>query len=343
MRKTLCLLGILVLVFTTSGLGFAFDKVKFAVISDAHLSIPQQKGITDGYQLKLKTQILAENTIAELNKIPDLKFVLLSGDLTHDAEPWNIDDLRRIMDELKVPYYVVLGNHDSSPVAHDKKDQPMTLSKYTVAGAFIGKSGGMAPGMTYYAHEVAKDLLVIGLDTTVAQTFVPEANLNVYAGRVDKGQLRWLETVLKANQKKTIVVLTHHSLVPWHEADMTTAYNQWRWFWMENADEVSALVKKYGVKVVFSGHRHISTRSKELDGVTHIVHPSLSTYPMRYTVYEMTPKGLKWEVKDVPAPQEIWDLARKNFLANKWWRGPDHPETLRETKNIWISTKATGP
>ena len=48
---------------------------------------------------------------------------------------------------------------------------------------------------------------------------------------------------------------------------------------------------------------------------------------MRYTVYEMTPKGLKWEVKDVPAPQEILDLARKNFLANKWWRGPDHPET----------------
>jgi hypothetical protein len=31
--------------------------------------------------------------------------------------------------------------------------------------------------------------------------------------------------------------------------------------------------------------------------------------------------------KDVPAPQEVWDLARKNFLANKWWRGPDHPET----------------
>ncbi len=122
-----------------------------------------------------------------------------------------------------------------SLVPHDKKDQPMSLSKYTVAGAFIGKSGGMAPGMTYYAHEVAKDLLVIGLDTTMAQTFVPEANLNVYAGRVDKGQLRWLETVLKANQKKTIVVLTHHSLVPWHEADMTTAYNQWRWFWMENA------------------------------------------------------------------------------------------------------------
>jgi 3',5'-cyclic-AMP phosphodiesterase len=326
MRK-LSMFVFFLLIVTTFNLGFAFDKVKFAVISDPHISIPQQKGITDGFKLGLKTQMLTESTIAELNKIPDLKFVLLAGDLTNDAEPWNIDDLRRIMDELKVPYYVVLGNHDLSLVPHEKKDQPMSLSKYTVAGAFIGKSGGMAPGMTYYAHEVAKDLLVIGLDTTMAQTFVPEANLNVYAGRVDKGQLRWLETVLKANQKKTVVVLTHHSLVPWHEADKTTAHNQWRWFWMENADEVMALFKKYGVKAVFSGHRHISTRSKEVDGITHIVHPSLSTYPMRYTVYEMTPKGLRWEVKDVPAAQEVWDLARKNFLANKWWRGPDHPET----------------
>ena len=57
----------------------------------------------------------------------------------------------------------------------------------------------------------------------------------------------------------------------------------------------------------------------------HLVHPALSTYPMRYTVYEMTPKGLKYEVKDVPVPAEIWELARKNFLANKWWRDADQP------------------
>jgi 3',5'-cyclic AMP phosphodiesterase CpdA len=333
MKRILGGIGIFVFIVAIANGVFAFDKVKFAVISDPHISIPQQRGITDGFKLGLKTQMLTENTIAELNKIPDLKFVLLAGDLTNDAEPWNIDELRRIMDELTVPYYVVLGNHDLSLVPHAKKDQAMSLSKYTVAGAFIGKSGGMVPGMTYYAHEVAKDLLVIGLDTTMAQTFVPEANLNVYGGRVDKGQLRWLESVLKANRKKTIVVLSHHSLVPWHEADQTMAHNHWRWFWMENADEVKALFKKYGVKVVFSGHRHISTRSKEDMGIIHIIHPSLSTYPMRYTVYEMTPKGLKWEVKEVPAPQEVWELARKNFLANKWWRGPDHPETSEGNQN----------
>lgn len=311
----------------TFSLSFAFDRIKFAAISDPHISIPQQKGVSDGFKLGLKTVMLTESAVAEINKIPDLKFVLVAGDLTQDAEPWNIDELRRILDTLRVPYYLVLGNHDLSLVPHEKKDQPMSLSKYSVAAAFIGRSGGMVPGMTYYAHEVAKDFVLIGLDTSRPQVFVPEANLNDYGGRVDAGQMRWLESVLKKNQKKTIIVLTHHSVVPWHEADKTKDHNFWRWFWMDNAEEVRALLKKYGVKVVFSGHRHISTRYQYVDEIYHFITPAISTYPMRYVVYEMTPKELSWEVKDVPAPQEVWDLAKKNFLANKWWRGPDHSET----------------
>jgi 3',5'-cyclic-AMP phosphodiesterase len=325
--------AVILLVLLSFSVGFAFDKVKFAVISDPHISIPQQKGVSDGFKLGLKTQMLTENTVAELNKIPDLKFVLVAGDLTQDAEPWNIDALRRILDGLKVPYYVTLGNHDLSRVPHEKKDQPITLSKFTVAGAFIGKSGGMVPGMTYYSHEVAKDLVLVTLDASKAQVFVPDAGLNDYGGAIDPGQMRWLENTLKANQKKTVVILTHHSMAPWAEGDKENVnHNYWRMFWLENAEEVKALAKKYGVKVVFSGHRHISTRYKEMDGVFHFVHPALSTYPMRYTVYDMTPKGLKWEVKDVPASQEVWELARKNFLADTWWRDADQPNTPEGNK-----------
>jgi hypothetical protein len=86
-------------------------------------------------------------------------------------------------------------------------------------------------------------------------------------------------------------------------------------------------MKKHGVKVVFSGHRHSSTRYQKEDGIYHFVHPALSTYPMRFTVYEMTPKHLKWEVRSVPAAPEVWELAKKNFLADKWWRGPEHADT----------------
>jgi 3',5'-cyclic-AMP phosphodiesterase len=310
----------------TAGTGLAFEKVKFAVISDPHVSIPQQKGVSDGFKLGLKTVMLTENVVAELSKVQGLKFVMVAGDLTQDAEPWNIDELRRILDRLPVPYYVVLGNHDLSRVPHEKKDQPVTLSKYTVAGAFIGRSGGMVPGMTYYSHEVAKDLVLVSFDTSRAQVFSPEAGLNDFGGKLDLGQMRWLESVLKKNQKKTVMILTHHNLVSWGEGDKTN-HNAWGWFRLDNADEVRALLKKYGVRLVFSGHHHISTRYQQADDIYHFISPAISTYPMRYTVYEMTPKELSWEVKDIPAPPEVWELAKKNFLADKWWRGPDHADT----------------
>ncbi len=318
--------AVISMILFLSGTVWAFEKVKFAVISDPHISIPQQKGVSDGYKLGLKTVTLTESVVAELNKIKDLKFVLVAGDLTQDAEPWNIDELRRILDELKVPYYVVLGNHDLSRVPHEKKDQPVTLSKYTVASAFIGRSGGMVPGMTYYSHEVAKDLVLVALDTSRAQVFVPEAGLNDYGGKLDAGQMRWLEETLKKNRNKTVILLTHHSLVPWCEGDRTN-HNYWGWFRIDNSEDVRALLKKYGVKLVFSGHRHISTRYQKADDMYHFVSPAISTYPMRYTVYDMTPKELAWEAKNIPASPEVWELAKKNFLADKWWRGPDHPDT----------------
>jgi hypothetical protein len=67
------------LILLTFSPGFAFDKVKFAVISDPHISIPQQKGVVDGYKLGLKTQMLTENTVAEINKIPvtEINFFIL--------------------------------------------------------------------------------------------------------------------------------------------------------------------------------------------------------------------------------------------------------------------------
>jgi 3',5'-cyclic-AMP phosphodiesterase len=319
------LIAVTAFALVLTGQGLAFEKVKFAVISDPHISIPQQKGITDAFKLGLKTVMLTESAVKAINQIPDLKFVLLAGDLTNDAEPWNIDELRRILDQLKVPYYVVLGNHDLSRVPHEKKDQPMSLSKYTVASAFLGRSGGMLPGMTYYSHELAKDLQLVALDTSRAQVFIPEAGLNDFGGKLDVGQMRWLEATLKKNAKKSVIILTHHNLIPWCEGDKIN-HNNWGWFKLDNDQEVRALLKKYGVKLVFSGHHHISTRYEKVDDIYHFVSPALSTYPMRYTVYEMTPKQLTWEVKDVEAPADVWALAKKNFLADKWWRGPEHTQ-----------------
>ncbi|HIP99794.1 TPA: hypothetical protein EYH33_04580, partial [Candidatus Bipolaricaulota bacterium] len=54
--------------------------------------------------------------MAEANKIPGLDFVLVPRDSTLGTKLWNIDAVKAVLDELKVPYYVILSNHDISPV-----------------------------------------------------------------------------------------------------------------------------------------------------------------------------------------------------------------------------------
>jgi hypothetical protein len=82
------------------------------------------------------------------------------------------------------------------------------------------------------------------------------------------------------------------------------------------------------------GHRHVSTRGVEHNGVYHIVHPSVSTYPMRYTVYELTDTHLTYEVKDVPMDKEAWELAKKNFFTfgEGFWRGAGMTDTPEGNK-----------
>lgn len=339
MTKKLCVVALtLVLLSMTSLPLFAkdgnekagkqktFDSLQFAVISDIHLALAQQKGNSDGYRLGLKTTIILENTVQEFNKMTDLDFVLVTGDLTVDAEPWNIDATKAILAKLNVPYYVVLGNHDSSPIPHNEKDQPIGLSKYAVAGAFSGKYGGMEPNRTYYSKEIAKNFVLVALDSTHLQIWDPVAKMADFSGSIDPAQMKWLEATLKANKGKTIIVMQHHGTFAFAPGDDSN-HNYWSWFKLDNGKEAQALYKKYGVKAVLSGHHHVSTRYNNVEGVYHFTNSALTSYPMRYTLYNITSKGLSYETKDVPVPAEFHELVKKNFLANKWWRDADHTLT----------------
>ncbi len=69
----------LLIILLAFDISFTFEKNRFFVISDPLISIPRQKDIADGFKLGLKTQTPTDNTVAEINKIPDVKFVLAAG------------------------------------------------------------------------------------------------------------------------------------------------------------------------------------------------------------------------------------------------------------------------
>ncbi|MEN3185244.1 MAG: metallophosphoesterase [Atribacterota bacterium] len=301
---------VLVLVLAGSTLCWAFQEVKFAVISDPHLSYPAAN-TKDNVKMEDSSVVLFKEAIDQVNAIPDLDFVLLAGDLTKDAEPWNIDLLREMVEEIRVPAYAILGNHEVSPIPpKDKEPALATLtgsSKYNVVFALQGY--GFEGAQSYWTAEPVPGVFLIGLDTS---------KVGSWGGKVSRAQLQWLEKQLFANQDKLTIVLGHHLLVPFREEEKKP---EWKNFYLDNADEVIALFEKYPqVSFYLSGHRHVSTIPVEKNGIWYVENASTLTYPMSYTVYTLTPKTLSYEVVRLTATPEIWEISRKTMLEDAWWK-----------------------
>jgi len=72
----------------------------FAHITDTHVG-----GTTGAEDLRL--------AVEDINSLDEIKFVLVTGDLTEFGSLKELEETRRILDGLKTPWYVVPGNHDS--------------------------------------------------------------------------------------------------------------------------------------------------------------------------------------------------------------------------------------
>ena len=75
--------------------------IKFAFVTDIHISGAKEP-MAD-----------LESSIADMNTIEDLDFVIFGGDITEFGSDEEIMAAKKAMDNLKHKYYIVSGNHDS--------------------------------------------------------------------------------------------------------------------------------------------------------------------------------------------------------------------------------------
>src|SRR3974377_678468 len=70
--------------------GYAATKgnqaIKFAVLGDAHLGL---LGEDRGFKMTASSERIFEIAVEQLNKMPDLSFVLFDGDMVTDGESFN--------------------------------------------------------------------------------------------------------------------------------------------------------------------------------------------------------------------------------------------------------------
>src|SRR4051812_6746448 len=75
---------------------------RFVVLNDLHYTTPEDRP-------------WLETLVRKLNGIVDLEFALVLGDLAENGTRDELTNAKSILEQLRVPFYTVPGNHDLPP------------------------------------------------------------------------------------------------------------------------------------------------------------------------------------------------------------------------------------
>ena len=229
--------------------------LKFAQLSDLHTS---HKKAISGNRMHPNSFDLAKDAIKQVNEIPDLDFVVVTGDGIDYPNTELLKELGENLATLNKPYYYAIGNHDVS-VDYSKEKFVKTLSKTNPYKTF---------DKPYYSTVLKKDFKVIVLDGASDTSITLK-------GYIDENQLKWFDKQLKESQDKVVLVFLHFPV----EEPFASHYHR-----ITNKDEVDKILNKYSMPIaIFSGHYH-AAKIMQNKNILHVSAPSMIMYPNAFRV-----------------------------------------------------------
>ncbi len=283
-------------------------QFSFAHITDLHLDV-QGKST---WQYREKSVTLFIDALRQLGRLQKLNFILFGGDQVqsgpNDRESLTV--FQTWVDQLDVPYYMLLGNSEVSPVPGSK------LGRADYLKAWSGR--GLRQRRSSWAFDPAPGVSFIGFDVTVDGQPYGEATPN---------SLRWLEHELVANRKKKlIIVATHQLLFPTTPLDLTPAWSLWL---VRNHTEVRDLLERFpNVRLVLSGHHH-ATCVQTKGRITYVSDPAIVTYPCAFRIFTVSRDGIYLKnigLDDRTAVSRARDLLIADPYARMY--DPDAPQNV---------------
>lgn len=254
--------------FGVNALSYA-EPLKFAHISDVHLS---NKTVDTSYKVLSYTKELFKDEIQQINSVPKVDFVVVTGDLIDKPQKPLLEIAVKQMNKLKAPWYFAFGNHDAAVGTAFKKD------KYF---AYVKKHNRQMNFDKYYYSFVPKrGYRVIVLDGSID-------NKITATGYLPEEQLKWLDCELSDAQKngQLPLIFLHH---PLHEPFPAFHHR------ITNAAEFYDVLNAHKMPIaIFSGHYHAAKIYKE-GNLLHVSTPSLATYPNAFRI--VTVNNLKNKV-----------------------------------------------
>jgi len=268
-----------------------------------------------------ESERLLRRAVADVNGRENVDFVLVAGDLLARAEPLSLDRARAMLEELRVPYFVVLGEHDGPAPPQDdgEADEPgapaaapsaepraAAVSRSTVLWSFQGH--GISGPNGYWVREVPPGIVVVGLDTV---------NPGRRAGHVDARQLAWLDETLAAHAGQMVVVVAHHGLVTLHPLDEGEA---WSHLMVDNAAEVRQVLERHSnVVMVVTAHHHLAG-GRIAGRIVYLASPSISVWPMAYHLVRIDPQEAEAVWMSL-APAAVVRRGQERLLGSEAYRG----------------------
>lgn len=192
-----------------------------AQISDMHIKKPGE--LLYG---RIDTQGYLERAVAHVNALdPSPDVALITGDLVESGKPEEYENLKRMLSALRMPFYLIPGNHD----ARDQLREVFSEHAYLPRGGFL-----------QYVVE-GLPLRLIALDT-----LVPGKGF----GALCPERLDWLDARLGESNRPALLYMHHPPFDCGIDAFDAARLN-------EGAERLADIVRTHGtVERVLCGHVH---------------------------------------------------------------------------------------
>jgi 3',5'-cyclic AMP phosphodiesterase CpdA len=254
MKKFLTFISF-VFCFLLSVSGAYANNIKFVQITDTHVSAQSDF-----------SQKVLEYAIKDINSQTGISFVVFTGDNIASPSPENLRAFNSIIKKLKVPYYIVIGNHDVYKQKQMSKEQYFEILRE-------GKPFMHQRSANYKFHKNG----FIFLTVDGAKEVIPGS-----IGYYREGTLGWLDKTLSKNKKKSVVIFQHFPVEYPKEAENKLKTH--RTYKIEEYQQI--LSNHHNVLAILSGHFHINDEIMK-DGVYHISTPALLNVPYSYKIIDI--------------------------------------------------------
>jgi len=257
---------------------FAYPDVRFAVISDLHVydhslgtsGSAFEKTMHSDRKLLLDSIDLLDFAINHIINA-DVKFVLVSGDLTKDGELVNhriaAEKLRKLR-AAGINVYVVPGNHDiSNPVAvryiDDRTENVTTINPEEFANIYrdFGYNSAIyrdSDSLSYVVEPV-EGLWLLAIDSCRHRENTPETGA-ITSGSISQKTADWIDEVLRnsISRRKAVMAMQHHGFMEhWNgHAKLHPKYI------VKDFKAFAESLASYNVRLAFSGHYHAQDITK---------------------------------------------------------------------------------